>query len=139
MEGGVAVKLDGPGGGVRAADDLGGNEGLELSGFTFVAEQTVIDGPLAPGNRVVVTGVRIEVADVLSAAIDEDVRVRLSADGSNARVRRQRRHDGIVTEPRRQGGGAGHLEESTAIDTLGAKSLVQVGDVPLPRVVECHD
>src|SRR3954447_2878046 len=109
MKGSVLGELDRPGGGVGATDDLSGDQGFELGLLALIAEQAVIDGPLSPGDGVVMAGVRIEVTDVLSAAIDEDVGVRLGADSSHSRGRGQRRYDGVVTESRGQSRGAGYL------------------------------
>ena len=79
VEGRVVGQLDRPGGRIRAADNFGRQERFQLTGVSFVPQQRIVDGSLAPGDGVVMAGVRIEIADVLRAAVDEGVRFRLSA------------------------------------------------------------
>ena len=57
---------------------------------------------------------------------------------ARGRASSQRRGRRVVAESARQRGGACHFEEGATIDALGAKRLVQVGDVPLSLVVERH-
>ena len=72
--------------------------GFSSAGLALVAQQAVVDRSLPPRDGIVVAGVRIEIADILPAAVDEDVGIRLSTYGSYARRRGERRHDRVVAE-----------------------------------------
>ncbi len=100
---------------VVGASDLFGEARKKLHRIALVPHECVVDGPLAPNDGVVAACVRVEIADVLATAKDEDVLIGLR--GALPGERGSCRETGCCR------GGSGELHKRAAIGCSGEACL----------------